>query len=94
MESDSESEGESSEHKTTTSVVPRGGPIYLPNMVGNISTVPEFKSSFLNVLQDLETHLSLESTSSSHQFDVSYVFLHQLALFFICENLVLYIKVM
>ncbi|XP_020868883.1 snRNA-activating protein complex subunit isoform X2 [Arabidopsis lyrata subsp. lyrata] len=70
-DSDSESEGESSEHKTTTSVVPRGGPIYLPNMVGNISTVPEFKSSFLNVLQDLETHLSLEFTSSSHQFDVS-----------------------
>jgi snRNA-activating protein complex subunit 3 len=85
MESDSEnSEGESREHKTTTSVVPRGGPIYLPNMVGNISTTPEFKSSFLNVLQDLETHLSLDSTSSSsQQFDVSYVFLHQLALFFI-----------
>ncbi|KAL9307592.1 putative snRNA-activating protein complex, subunit 3 [Arabidopsis thaliana] len=73
MESDSEnSEGESREHKTTTSVVPRGGPIYLPNMVGNISTTPEFKSSFLNVLQDLETHLSLDSTSSSsQQFDVS-----------------------
>jgi snRNA-activating protein complex subunit 3 len=41
-------------------------------MVGNISTTPEFKSSFLNVLQDLETHLSLDSTSSSsQQFDVS-----------------------
>ncbi|KAL1208441.1 snRNA-activating protein complex subunit [Cardamine amara subsp. amara] len=70
MESDSGNESESNEH-SATSVVPRGGPIYLPNMVGQLSTVPEFQSSFLSLLQDLDTHLSLESTSSSQQFDVS-----------------------
>ncbi|XP_010460656.1 PREDICTED: snRNA-activating protein complex subunit-like [Camelina sativa] len=70
MESESESENnERSEHRATTSLVPRGGPIYLPNMVGNISTVPEFRSSFLNLLEDLDTHLS--PSSSSQRFDVS-----------------------
>lgn len=87
MESDSGSESESSE-RNGTSLIPRGGPIYLPNMVGNLSTVPEFQSSFLSLLQDLDTHLSLESTSSSQQFDISYVFTHQLALSFISGNLV------
>ncbi|XP_006307426.2 snRNA-activating protein complex subunit isoform X1 [Capsella rubella] len=71
MESDSESENERNEQCPTTSLVPRGGPIYLPNMVGNIYTIPEFRSSFLSLFQDLDTHLSLESPSSSQQYDVS-----------------------
>ncbi|VVA92902.1 unnamed protein product [Arabis nemorensis] len=53
-----------------TSGVPRGGPVYLPNMVAPFSTVPEFQSSFLNLLQDLETHLS-PSSYSSLQSDLS-----------------------
>ncbi|WZZ10432.1 hypothetical protein YC2023_096353 [Brassica napus] len=60
-------ESESSEEEIATSGIPRGGPIYLPNMVGQVSSVPEFQSSFLTLLHDFETHLS----SSSHQHDLS-----------------------
>ncbi|CAH8355510.1 unnamed protein product [Eruca vesicaria subsp. sativa] len=60
-------ERESSEEEIATSGIPRGGPIYLPNMVGQVSTVPEFQSSYLTLLHDLETHLP----SSSHQYDLS-----------------------
>lgn len=74
MKSESSEQGESSE-QVTTSGIPRGGPIYLPNMVGHVSTVDEFQSSFLNLLEDLDAHLSLESPSSSQQYDVSYVFI-------------------
>ncbi|CAG7899141.1 unnamed protein product [Brassica rapa] len=60
-------ESERSEEEIATSGIPRGGPIYLPNMVGQVSSVPEFQSSFLTLLHDFETHLS----SSSHQHDLS-----------------------
>lgn len=66
-------ESESSEEEIATSGIPRGGPIYLPNMVGQVSTVPEFQSSYLSLLHDLETQLasSSSSSSSSHQYDLS-----------------------
>ncbi|KAG2318881.1 hypothetical protein Bca52824_012094 [Brassica carinata] len=63
-------ESERSEEEIGTSGIPRGGPIYLPNMVGQVSTVPEFQSSYLSLLHDLETHLA-SSSSSSHQYDLS-----------------------
>lgn len=55
----------SEEEIGTSSGIPRGGPIYLPNMVGQVSTVPEFQSSYLTLLNDLDTHLA------SHQYDLS-----------------------
>ncbi|CAN6816900.1 hypothetical protein Bca4012_006811 [Brassica carinata] len=64
-------ESESSEEEIATSGIPRGGPIYLPNMVGQVSTVPEFQSSYLSLLHDLETQLASSSSSSSHQYDLS-----------------------
>ncbi|CAN8290982.1 unnamed protein product [Cochlearia groenlandica] len=64
-------ERESSE-QISASGIPRGGPIYLPNMVGNLSTIPDFQSSYIDLLQDLESRLSRESPSCSHQqYDVS-----------------------
>ncbi|XP_019056939.1 PREDICTED: snRNA-activating protein complex subunit-like isoform X2 [Tarenaya hassleriana] len=50
-----------------TSGVPRGGPIYLPNMVGPLSTVPEFHNSLHLLMQDLETYLSANSSSYTQQ---------------------------
>ncbi|CAH8383508.1 unnamed protein product [Eruca vesicaria subsp. sativa] len=63
-------ERESSEEEIAASRIPRGGPIYLPNMVRQVSTVPEFQSSCLSLLPDLETQLA--SPSSSHQYDISF----------------------
>ncbi|KAF8046992.1 hypothetical protein N665_3269s0001, partial [Sinapis alba] len=64
-------ERESSEEEIATSGIPRGGPIYLPNMVGQLSSVSEFQSSYLTLLHDLDTHLASSSSSSSHQYDLS-----------------------
>eukprot|EP00261_Vitis_vinifera_P017695 XP_010647480.1 PREDICTED: uncharacterized protein LOC104878601 isoform X2 [Vitis vinifera] len=38
--------------------VPRGGPIYVPDFVGPITRVPEFLTSVVQHLQDLEAEIS------------------------------------
>ncbi|TKY53882.1 snRNA-activating protein complex subunit [Spatholobus suberectus] len=38
--------------------IPRGGPIYVPNMVGPSTRVPHFQTSLLSELQNLEAELS------------------------------------
>ncbi|RDX89023.1 snRNA-activating protein complex subunit, partial [Mucuna pruriens] len=40
--------------------IPRGGPIYVPNMVGPSTRVPHFQASLLSELQNLKAELSEE----------------------------------
>ncbi|KAK7287181.1 hypothetical protein RIF29_00283 [Crotalaria pallida] len=49
--------------------IPRGGPIYFPNMVGPSTTLNHFQSSLLHELRDLEPLLceaASQSCSSNH----------------------------
>ncbi|KAL9670082.1 hypothetical protein QQ045_007633 [Rhodiola kirilowii] len=45
--------------------VPLGGPIYVPNLIGALTCVPEFEASALRLLQELEVELDLGIGSSS-----------------------------
>nr|XP_025618682.1 snRNA-activating protein complex subunit isoform X2 [Arachis hypogaea] len=49
---------------------PRGGPIYVPNMVSPSTTVPQFENSIISELQNLEAELSQDATRISDD-DVS-----------------------
>ncbi|XP_057420919.1 snRNA-activating protein complex subunit-like isoform X2 [Lotus japonicus] len=51
-------------------LIPRGGPIYVSNMVGPSTTVPCFEASFLSELQNLEAELCQDSSQLSHH-DIS-----------------------
>ncbi|KAF3445056.1 hypothetical protein FNV43_RR14749 [Rhamnella rubrinervis] len=42
--------------------IPRGGPIYVTNLVGSLTSVPHFQSSLLHELQNLQVELSSDST--------------------------------
>lgn len=42
--------------------VPRGGPIFVPNLVGSLTSVPLFQSSIVQELQDLEFEVSSSSS--------------------------------
>ncbi|GAV70589.1 zf-SNAP50_C domain-containing protein [Cephalotus follicularis] len=46
--------------------IPRGGPIYLPHLVGPLTRVPDFQSSLLTQLQSLEAELCLDSSQLCH----------------------------
>ncbi|XP_057752437.1 snRNA-activating protein complex subunit-like isoform X1 [Arachis stenosperma] len=50
--------------------IPRGGPIYVPNMVSPSTTVPQFENSIISELQNLEAELSQDATRISDD-DVS-----------------------
>uniref|UniRef100_A0A2N9IJX5 snRNA-activating protein complex subunit n=1 Tax=Fagus sylvatica TaxID=28930 RepID=A0A2N9IJX5_FAGSY len=51
--------------------IPRGGPIYVPNLVAPLSSVPNFESSLLLQLQNLNTELSTSDSSLSCDEDIS-----------------------
>ncbi|KAK9265495.1 hypothetical protein L1049_001733 [Liquidambar formosana] len=44
--------------------IPRGGPIYLPNLVGPLTRVADFKASLRQHLQDLEAEICLDSSQA------------------------------
>ncbi|KAK3009538.1 hypothetical protein RJ639_014638 [Escallonia herrerae] len=48
--------------------IPRGGPIFVPDMAGPLTKVSDFESTVYQQLQDLEKEVSCAS-SSSHTFD-------------------------
>ncbi|XP_020974068.1 snRNA-activating protein complex subunit isoform X5 [Arachis ipaensis] len=50
--------------------IPRGGPIYVPNMVSPSTRVPQFENSIISELQNLEAELSQDATRISDD-DVS-----------------------
>jgi hypothetical protein len=43
--------GEAEEEDVGNLSIPRGGPIYVPNLVGPLSSVPKFQASLLHQLQ-------------------------------------------
>ncbi|KAM4101542.1 hypothetical protein ACB094_05G151000 [Castanea mollissima] len=51
--------------------IPRGGPIYVPNLVGPLSSVPNFESSLLLQLQNLEAELCTSDSSQPLDEDIS-----------------------
>ncbi|KAJ1427096.1 snRNA-activating protein complex, subunit 3 [Sesbania bispinosa] len=51
--------------------IPRGGPIYVSNMVGPSTRVPLFLDSLLSELQNLEAELCQDSSQLSHHDDIS-----------------------
>ncbi|PKI71445.1 hypothetical protein CRG98_008118 [Punica granatum] len=63
MESSSPPEAQE-ESTLFCSSIPRGGPIFVPNLVGPLTRVPYFESSLLHLLQD-EEELSLIENSAS-----------------------------
>ncbi|TQD79561.1 hypothetical protein C1H46_034921 [Malus baccata] len=54
--------GDKEEEEEEELSVPRGGPIYVPNVVGPLTSVPLFLSSILQELQDLEVEVSSNSS--------------------------------
>lgn len=44
--------------------IPRGGPIYVPNMIGPLIRVPDFESLVFNQLQDLKREIGWDSIES------------------------------
>uniref|UniRef100_A0A7N0UJD0 snRNA-activating protein complex subunit n=1 Tax=Kalanchoe fedtschenkoi TaxID=63787 RepID=A0A7N0UJD0_KALFE len=45
--------------------VPLGGPVYVPNLIGALTCVPQFEASALQLLQELELELNLAMGASS-----------------------------
>ncbi|CAK7337270.1 unnamed protein product [Dovyalis caffra] len=62
MKESSEGENESIAH---------GGPIYIPNLVGPLTSIPEFQSALLSELQNLQSELSLDSSELLNDIDLS-----------------------
>lgn len=62
MKESSEGENESIAH---------GGPIYVPNLVGPLTTVPDFQAALLSELQNLQSELSLDSSELRDDIDLS-----------------------
>uniref|UniRef100_A0A803QIS3 snRNA-activating protein complex subunit n=1 Tax=Cannabis sativa TaxID=3483 RepID=A0A803QIS3_CANSA len=50
--------------------VPRGGPLYIPNLVSPLTSVRHFQSCLLLELQNLEAELSLDATSVEEDISV------------------------
>ncbi|KAF5450022.1 hypothetical protein F2P56_030405 [Juglans regia] len=51
--------------------IPRGGPIYAPNLVSPLSSVPHFEASLLLQLQNLEAELGCSDSSQPCDEDIS-----------------------
>ncbi|XP_015578460.1 snRNA-activating protein complex subunit isoform X2 [Ricinus communis] len=69
-------EEEQQQQEEESKGIARGGPIFVPNLVGPLTSVPDFESALLHELQDLKDQLSSESSPSSppnihHHLDIS-----------------------
>ncbi|KAL5838899.1 hypothetical protein ACOSQ3_016068 [Xanthoceras sorbifolium] len=51
--------------------IPRGGPIYLPNMASRLTKVPDFENCLLRLLQELEAELCWDSSQLCEDDDLS-----------------------
>ncbi|KAG8648435.1 snRNA-activating protein complex subunit isoform X3 [Manihot esculenta] len=51
--------------------IARGGPIYVPNLVGPLTRVPDFESALFHELQDLKDELCSHASSPSIDDDIS-----------------------
>ncbi|KAK4772037.1 hypothetical protein SAY86_013812 [Trapa natans] len=52
------------EDVSLSSLIIRGGPLFVPNLIGPSARVPNFESSVLQLLQDLEAEISCELADS------------------------------
>ncbi|XVF85261.1 hypothetical protein PTKIN_Ptkin17bG0103700 [Pterospermum kingtungense] len=50
--------------------IPKGGPIYVPNLISPLTSVPEFQNSLLRRLQELETELDSPQLTESEDICV------------------------
>lgn len=60
--------GEAEEEDVESLSIPRGGPIYVPNLVGPLSSVPHFKASLLHQLQVAIFEVFFLSFQSLYQY--------------------------
>ncbi|KAK0597377.1 hypothetical protein LWI29_024664 [Acer saccharum] len=51
--------------------IPRGGPIYIPNMASHLTKVPEFETCLVRLLQELEAELCCDSSQLCEDDDLS-----------------------
>ncbi|GLT64392.1 hypothetical protein SLA2020_368900 [Shorea laevis] len=63
--------GEAEEEDVGNLSIPRGGPIYVPNLVGPLSSVPQFEASLLHQLQTLEAELCCSHPSQQCNEEIS-----------------------
>lgn len=50
--------------------IPRGGPIYVPNMVSPLTRVPDFETSVCNELRSLESELASDTLEGCEEIIV------------------------
>nr|XP_011468184.1 PREDICTED: snRNA-activating protein complex subunit-like isoform X2 [Fragaria vesca subsp. vesca] len=63
--------GGGGEEEEVELTVPRGGPLYVENLTGPLTSVPLFQSSILQELQDLEGELASGSSQLCEEEDIS-----------------------
>ncbi|XP_062161552.1 snRNA-activating protein complex subunit-like isoform X2 [Alnus glutinosa] len=63
--------GEAEEEDGENLSIPRGGPIYVPNLVGPLLPVPQFRDSLRCQLQKLKAELSCSDPSQQCEEDIS-----------------------
>ncbi|KAE7998102.1 hypothetical protein FH972_002678 [Carpinus fangiana] len=63
--------GEAEEEDVGNLSIPKGGPIYVPNLVGPLSSVPKFEASLLHQLQNLEAEIRCSDPSQQCDEDIS-----------------------
>ncbi|KAF9676304.1 hypothetical protein SADUNF_Sadunf09G0124900 [Salix dunnii] len=51
--------------------IAHGGPIYIPNLVGPLTRVPDFQAALLSELQNLQSELPLDSSELCDDIDLS-----------------------
>ncbi|KAK3218723.1 hypothetical protein Dsin_012693 [Dipteronia sinensis] len=51
--------------------IPRGGPIYIPNMASHLTKVPDFETCLVRLLQELEAELCCDSSQLCEDDDLS-----------------------
>ena len=72
--------------------IPRGGPIYIPSMMGPLTRVPEFENNVVLELQNLQAELCLD-VSEICDDDISYV-LFSFELYTFKTNTCLFFRIM
>ncbi|GLT38817.1 hypothetical protein SLA2020_130390 [Shorea laevis] len=50
--------------------IPRGGPIYIPNLISTLTSVPKFQKSLLQQLQDLKVELNADTSELTDADDI------------------------
>ncbi|KAJ9152321.1 hypothetical protein P3X46_025900 [Hevea brasiliensis] len=69
MEMINSSDGDADQEMSVA--IARGGPIYIPNLVGPLTRVPDFESALFYELEDLKDELCLHAISPSNDDNIS-----------------------